>query len=247
MPTPGMPCTPSRRLRSPFLAWTWQREWVAVFARGPAAGAPPRRGRRRPAGRAAAALRDRSPAAGCSPAAADVSDYLDLIAAPRPRGRGVGRAARRPRRRPRRVGAARRAGGLADRHRAAGAGRRGRARGAAPRSRSDVPSWRCPPSWDALPRLALRQAPSRAQPQAPPLRARGARGARVTWASTPAGIEAPPRRLPGPAPPLARGQGQVHGRAHGAVLPPRRRGARRRRAARAWPSSTCPTAPSPRS
>ena len=84
------------RLRSPFLSWTWQREW--------ARSSPRAAGWRSAAswtatGQLVALLplwsRPRR-TSGCSLGGADVSDYLDLIVLPRPRGRGVGGAARAP-------------------------------------------------------------------------------------------------------------------------------------------------------
>jgi CelD/BcsL family acetyltransferase involved in cellulose biosynthesis len=67
------------RLRSPFLAWTWQREWVAVFAEG-------RRLELRRvvdgAGRLVALLPlvEAGPERWVLAGGSDVSDYLDLIA-----------------------------------------------------------------------------------------------------------------------------------------------------------------------
>ena len=67
------------RLRAPFLAWTWQREWVGVFAEG-------RRLELRRVVDAAGRLVALLPLVEIGPqrfmlaGGADVSDYLDLVA-----------------------------------------------------------------------------------------------------------------------------------------------------------------------
>jgi CelD/BcsL family acetyltransferase involved in cellulose biosynthesis len=67
------------RLRSPFLAWTWQREWVAVFAEGKRLAV---RGVVDNAGRLVALLPlvETGPDHWLLVGGADISDYLDLIA-----------------------------------------------------------------------------------------------------------------------------------------------------------------------
>ena len=74
-----MPCRPASRLRSPFLTWTWQREWVASFAQG-------RRLELRRVTDGTGQLVALLPLVETAPdrlmltGGADVSDYLDLLA-----------------------------------------------------------------------------------------------------------------------------------------------------------------------
>jgi len=67
------------RLRSPFLAWTWQREWVAVFGEGRRLEV---RGVVDETGHLVAVLPlvETSPGRWLLAGGADISDYLDLIA-----------------------------------------------------------------------------------------------------------------------------------------------------------------------
>src|SRR6266850_2489973 len=80
--------------------------------------------------------------------------------------------------------------------------------------------------------LDLRKAPPRADPQDPTLRAGSPRRPRRRRPRS-RGRGRAARRLPGAAPALARGQGEVHGRADGALFSRRAAGARRARRRRA--------------
>src|SRR5262249_58228701 len=140
----------------------------------------------------------------------------DCIA--RARGSGGDGPAPVPVGRARRVAAARGAGGFPDGHVARAARRRVRARRNGDRGRT-MSSPGSAVLVGSLPRQPLRKAPSRAHAKDPTPRTRGPRRPGVVGERARRDRSAN-RRLSRPSPAIPHGEGALHGRAYGAVLPP---------------------------